>query len=124
MPNVIMNTKDIVTRFPEMMDMTLANNKNYSVHLLKSKYGDEVKKHYHKNWNETWYIIDGEFRVFIDGMSDRGVVAKEGDVIYIEKNVKHGILTLSEKATRLAIFKEGVKINYVKETKEKRKEKK
>lgn len=110
--NVVLNIPNILSNHPEIKDMVLANNKDYSCHILRSKKGDHVDLHHHKNWCETWLIMEGEFAVFIDGFYENQFIAKTGDFIQIEKGVKHSIETISDLATRLAIFKDGVKIIY------------
>ena len=106
----VINIPELLSNQPLITQMKLVSNKDYSCHVLKSHIGDSVPIHHHKEWNETWYIIDGEFKVWIEGSSE--FIAKSGDLIHIEKKKKHRIETKSESATRLAIFKDGVEIIY------------
>ena len=112
--NVVLNIPQMLEDHPDIKEMMVASNENYSFHVLRSKLGEKIEKHYHKNWAESWFIVEGKFAVWIEGFDpdDLEFIAEPGDFIQIEKGVKHHIETLSETATRFAIFKEGVKVIY------------
>lgn len=84
----------------------LINSENNSATLISQLPGEGNRLHYHPNWNEWWFIVDGEWKWEIEGEE---FIIKKGDIVYIEKNNWHRITAIGEKpAIRLAVSKEGV----------------
>ena len=72
--------------------------------------GEGNRRHYHPDWNEWWYIVEGEWEWEIDG--DVSIVKKD-DFVFIPKGVIHKITACGDKqATRLAISRDDVVHTY------------
>lgn len=84
----------------------IVNTENNSATLIHQKPGEGNRRHYHPDWNEWWYIIDGEWEWEIDGIIKR---IKKDDVVFIKKGVIHRIQAIGKKpAIRLAVSREDV----------------
>ena len=89
----------------------LVNTENNSATLLAQMPGEGNRMHYHPNWNEWWYIVDGEWEWEIEGEVKR---VKKDDVVFIEKNRLHKITSVGNKpAIRLAVSREDVEHIYL-----------
>ena len=74
---------------------------------------DDWAMHFHPNWNEWWYILQGEWEWNIEGIRK---IVKKGDVAFIKRNKKHKITAKgNEMAIRLAVSRSDVDHVYVKE---------
>ena len=85
------------------MPITIAiiNTENNSATLISQLPGEGNRLHYHPDWNEWWYIVEGEWDWEIEGEIFR---VKKGDVVFIEKNKLHRITAVGNKpAVRLAV---------------------
>jgi len=89
--------------------LKLTDTKDYSVHLLLSNKGDYIDTHYHTNWDESWYILEGSFEITINGKVS---VYNKGEFVMAKRNISHKVVTLLDNSKRLAIFKDEVKIYY------------
>ena len=68
--------------------------------------GEGNRMHHHPDWDEWWYIIEGDWEWMIEGTAKR--VCK-GDVVFIHRNRKHKITAIGDKmAIRLAISRADV----------------
>lgn len=93
----------------------IINTENNSATLISQLPGEGNRLHYHPNWNEWWYIVDGEWDWEIEGNIFR---VKKGDVVFIEKNKFHRITAAGNKpAIRLAVSKDLVPHIYPEEGK-------
>ena len=82
----------------------IINTENNSATLISQLPGEGNRLHYHPNWNEWWYIVDGEWEWEIAGETYK---VKKGDVVFIEKNKIHRITAAGSKpAVRLAVSKD------------------
>ena len=89
----------------------LVNTENNSATLISQMPGEGNRRHYHPDWNEWWYIVDGEWEWEIEGEVKR---VKKGDVVFIEKNRLHKITSVGNKpAIRLAVSREDVEHIYL-----------
>jgi len=87
----------------------LFEGEDYSVYVINEKEGKVIPNHMHSHWDESWYIINGLYSITIEG---KNVFAYPGDFITVERNTRHSIRCASDNATRLAIFKKDVGIEY------------
>lgn len=71
-------------------------------HLLPAGFGPPF--HVHRNEDETFYVLDGEFR-FKQGETIRH--ARAGDVAYLPKGVPHGFRVLSASGGRCLTITRG-----------------
>lgn len=80
---------------------TLVDSDSNSATLICQLPGEGNRLHHHPDWNEWWYIIDGEWEWLIEG---RKVLIKKGDLVFIEKNKRHKITAIGNKAAiRIAV---------------------
>ena len=89
---------------------TLVNTESNSATLIAQMPGEGNRLHYHPDWNEWWYIIDGEWEWEIEG-EIRTIV--KGDVVFMEKGRKHKITAIGDKMSiRLAVSRADVEHVY------------
>ena len=81
---------------------------DYSLHVLFDPKGNKIKKHTHDDWDESWYILSGVYVITIDCVKTE---VTTGDLITVRRKVIHSIESL-EDSKRIAIFKDGININY------------
>ncbi len=80
---------------------TVIDTESNSATLICQLPGEGNRKHYHPDWNEWWYIVEGEWDWWIEGSVKR---IKAGSVVFIQKNRKHKITAAGTKcAIRLAV---------------------
>ena len=84
----------------------VVNTENNSATVISQLPGEGNRRHYHPNWNEWWFIIQGEWLWEIEG---KEILVKKGDIVFIEKNKVHKILAVGNKpAIRLAVSRADV----------------
>lgn len=89
----------------------LINTENNSATIISQLPGEGNRLHYHRDWNEWWYIIDGEWHFEIDGEVK---YIKQHDVVFIEKGKIHKITAIGDRpAIRLAVSRQDVDHIYV-----------
>jgi len=82
------------------------NTDSNSATLIQQLPGEGNRRHYHPNWNEWWYIVDGQWEWEVEGETK---VVSKGDIVLIEKNKKHKITAIGKTpAIRLAVSREDV----------------
>jgi CMP-N-acetylneuraminic acid synthetase/mannose-6-phosphate isomerase-like protein (cupin superfamily) len=85
---------------------TLVNSLSTCSTLIAQMPGEGNRMHYHPDWDEWWYIVEGDWEWTIEGTSKR--VCK-GDVVFIHRNRKHKITAIGDKmAIRLAVSRADV----------------
>lgn len=85
---------------------TLVNSKSNCATLIAQMPGEGNRMHYHPDWDEFWYIVDGEWEWMVDGQPK---CVQKGDVVFIERNRRHKITAKGSKmAIRLAVSREDV----------------
>jgi CMP-N-acetylneuraminic acid synthetase/quercetin dioxygenase-like cupin family protein len=84
----------------------LVNTESNSATLISQLPGEGNRLHFHPEWNEWWYIIDGSWIWEIEG--EQSVVNK-GDFVFMPKNKRHKITATGDKpAIRLAVSRADV----------------
>jgi CMP-N,N'-diacetyllegionaminic acid synthase len=82
------------------------NTDSNSATLIQQLPGEGNRRHYHPNWNEWWYIVDGQWEWEVEGEIK---VVNKGDIVLIEKNKRHKITAIGKTpAIRLAVSREDV----------------
>jgi len=112
---VPVNIRDIISNFncSQSWSKRLVNTKNNSATLIHQLPGEGNREHYHPDWNEWWYIIDGQWEWDIEG--EKITVSKD-DVVFIPKGKWHHITAVGNKpAIRLAVSREDVEHIYSEE---------
>ena len=99
-----------VTSIPELIKKygslnswshTLINSQSNSATLICQMPGEGNRRHFHPEWDEWWFIIQGEWIWEIEGVENK---ISEGQVIFIERNKIHKITASgNDAAIRLAV---------------------
>jgi quercetin dioxygenase-like cupin family protein len=86
------------------------NTENNSATLIAQMPGEGNRLHYHPDWNEWWYILQGQWLWEINGETS---IVKKGDFVFIPKGVTHKITGAGEgQSIRLAISRDDVVHTY------------
>ena len=64
----------------------IAYNERFGGVLIRQFPGSGNRMHYHPDWDEWWYIVEGEWEWNIEGKPKKVV---KGDVVFINRNRKH-----------------------------------
>lgn len=80
------------------------NTENNSAVLICQMPGEGNRLHRHPDWNEWWYIVDGQWKWEIEGKEYN---VKKGDIVLMRKNKWHRITAVGDKpAIRLAVSRD------------------
>jgi mannose-6-phosphate isomerase-like protein (cupin superfamily) len=94
---------EVVTKMgPPPWSARLIQDERNSVTLIASGPGDGNRPHWHRDFDEWWFVVAGQLRWEMTG----GHVfdAKAGDIIWVPRGTVHHITTLGdEMALRLAV---------------------
>lgn len=104
----LVNIDDIIEVLPknESWSKRIIDTENNSMTLISQLPGEGNRLHYHPNWNEWWYIVDGEWEWEIEG--EKKIVQK-GDLVFMRKNRQHKITAVGNKpAIRMAVSRADV----------------
>ena len=107
----IVNLGTILEDAPEpSWSHRVVDSDSNSATIICQKPGEGNREHHHPDWNEWWYIIDGEWEWEIEGVKK---IVRSGDFVFIEKNRKHKITATGTKpAIRLAVSRSDVEHVY------------
>lgn len=100
---MLSNIQDIINSMDssESWCYRVVNSESNSATLISQLPGEGNRRHYHPDWNEWWYIVDGQWQWDIE---DESLVVSKGDMVFIEKNKWHKITAIGDKpAIRLAV---------------------
>ena len=109
------NIEDLINKYgrSNSWSHTVINSPSNSATLIAQLPGEGNRMHYHHDWDEWWYIIEGEWEWFVEGEKKH---INAGEVIFIERNRKHKITAIGEKmAIRLAVSRYDVDHVYTEE---------
>ena len=68
--------------------------------------GEGNRRHHHRDWDEWWLIVEGQWEYEIDG--ERRVV-KQGDLVFIARDRIHKVTAIGDsRAIRMAVSRDGV----------------
>jgi len=74
--------------------------------LIAQMPGEGNRMHFHPDWDEWWYIIEGEWEWTIDGEAK---VVRQGEVGFIKRGRRHKITAVGEgMSIRLAVSRNDV----------------
>jgi len=77
-----------------------------SMTIISQMPGEGNRRHHHPDWNEWWYIVEGEWDWEIEGDIKKVV---QGDIVFMEKNRKHKITASGDtRAIRMAVSRADV----------------
>jgi quercetin dioxygenase-like cupin family protein len=107
----VVNIDDILSSSPEpSWSYRVVDTDSNSATIICQNPGEGNREHYHPDWNEWWFILDGEWEWFVEGKTTR---VKKGDFVLIKKGLKHKITAVGDKpAMRLAVSRSDVEHVY------------
>jgi len=77
-----------------------------SMTIISQMPGEGNRKHHHPDWNEWWYILEGEWDWDIEGEIKKVV---KGDIVFMKKGRKHKITAAGDsRAIRMAVSRADV----------------
>ena len=104
----VVNLKDILEHNDKDSSWChrVINTDSNSATLISQMPGEGNRRHYHPDWNEWWYIVQGEWEWEIDGEMH---IVRQDDFVFIPKGVVHKITATGEGlSTRLAVSRDDV----------------
>jgi len=99
----VVSIREIIDRFESNTSWshTVINSDSNSATLICQRPGEGNRCHFHPDWNEWWYIVEGSWEWEIEGTTK---VVQKGDIVFIEKNKRHRVTAIGDKcAIRLAV---------------------
>ena len=88
----------------------IVDTESNSMTIICQMPGEGNRKHYHPDWNEWWYIVEGTWEWEIGNRIEKIV---KGDIVFMEKNRKHKITASgSSRAIRMAVSRSDVEHVY------------
>lgn len=92
---------------------TVVNSASNSATLIAQMPGEGNRMHFHPDWDEWWYIVEGQWQWHVDG---KVMLVNQGDVVFIARNRQHRIQAVGDKmAIRLAVSRADVIHAYTQE---------
>ena len=80
---------------------TLVDTESNSATLIGQMPGEGNREHYHEDWDEWWFIMNGKWKWEYEGNSRE---VEPGELVKIKRGVKHKITAVGdEMAVRLAV---------------------
>jgi CMP-N-acetylneuraminic acid synthetase/quercetin dioxygenase-like cupin family protein len=110
--NTINKLCDLLRNTPQDSSWSkrLINTESNSMTLIGQMPGEGNRLHYHPEWNEWWYIVQGSWLFEIEGKEK---IITENDIVFIERNKRHRITALGDKlAVRMAVSRADVEHVY------------
>ena len=104
----VVSIDEIIKNNPkdEFWSHTLVNSKSNCATLIAQMPGEGNRLHYHSDWDEWWYIIQGQWEWFVDGET---MIVKKGDMVFIERDKRHKITAVGDgQSIRLAVNREDI----------------
>ena len=87
------------------------NSPSNSMTLICQDPGEGNRRHYHRDWDEWWFIIKGKWLFEIEGEEYE---INTGDLVFIERNKIHKITCIGDiPAIRMAVSRADVDHIYV-----------
>ena len=105
---LMVNIQEIIERNPKDKNWshTLVNSPSNCVTLLAQVKDEGNREHYHTNWDEWWYIVQGQWEFVVEGVAHQ---VKQGDFIFIPRYKKHHIKAISDQLSiRMAVSRADV----------------
>lgn len=85
---------------------TIVNTKSNRSTLLAQLPGEGNRRHYHSDWDEWWFILQGEWEFEYNKSI---LKATKGDIILLPRNVVHKITAIgTELAIRMAVSRDDI----------------
>jgi len=106
--NEVVALSDILNTMPKDISWSkrVIDTESNSMTIICQMPGEGNRRHHHPDWNEWWYIVEGEWEWEIEGEVKKIV---QGDIVFMEKNRKHKITASgSSRAIRMAVSRADV----------------
>jgi len=104
----VVHLPEILASYPpnQSWSKRIINTESNCMTLLCQQPGEGNRLHYHPNWNEWWYIVEGEWEWNIEGETR---VVRAGDIVFMSKGRLHKITARgNQRAIRMAISRDDV----------------
>ena len=104
----IVKLSDILESMPKDVSWSkrVIDTESNSMTVISQLPGEGNRRHHHPDWNEWWYIVEGEWEWDIEGEIKKIV---KGDIVFMKKNRKHKITAAgTSRATRMAVSRADV----------------
>ena len=106
--NEVVAISDILENMPKDKSWSkrVVDTESNSMTVICQMPGEGNRKHHHPDWNEWWYIVEGEWEWEIENKIKKIV---KGDIVFMRKNRKHKITASgSGRAIRMAVSRADV----------------
>ena len=104
----IIHLPNVVQSLPQDRSASkrIINSPSNCVTLISQMPGEGNRRHHHRDWDEWWLIVEGQWEYEIDG--ERRVV-KQGDLVFIARDRIHKVTAIGDsRAIRMAVSRDGV----------------
>jgi CMP-N-acetylneuraminic acid synthetase/quercetin dioxygenase-like cupin family protein len=106
--NEVVALRDVLKSMPQDVSWSkrIIDTESNSMTIICQLPGQGNRRHHHPDWNEWWYIVEGEWEWWIEGKVSKVV---KGDIVFMEKNRKHKITASgNSRAIRMAVSRADV----------------
>ena len=106
--NEVVALSDILESMPKDVSWSkrVIDTDSNSMTIICQMPGEGNRRHHHPDWNEWWYILEGEWEWEIEGEFKKIV---KGEIVFMKKNRKHKITASgSNRAIRMAVSRADV----------------
>jgi CMP-N-acetylneuraminic acid synthetase/quercetin dioxygenase-like cupin family protein len=106
--NEVVALSDILESMPKDVSWSkrVIDTDSNSMTIICQMPGEGNRRHYHPDWNEWWYIVEGEWEWEIEGEIKKIV---KGEIVFMKKNRKHKITASGlSRAIRMAVSRADV----------------
>ena len=106
--NEVVSLSDILLSMPKDTSWSkrVIDTDSNSMTIICQMPGEGNRRHYHPDWNEWWYIVEGEWDWEIEGENKKIV---QGEIVFMRKNRKHKITASGTgRAIRMAVSRADV----------------
>ncbi len=106
--NEIVALNEILLAMPNDVSWSkrVIDTESNSMTIICQMPGEGNRRHHHPDWNEWWYIVEGQWDWDIEGEVKTVV---KGDIVFMKKNRKHKITASGEgRAIRMAVSRADV----------------
>ncbi len=106
--NEVVSLSDILESMPKDVSWSkrVIDTESNSMTIICQMPGEGNRRHHHPDWNEWWYIVEGEWEWEIEGEYKKIV---KGEIVFMKKNRKHKITASgSSRAIRMAVSRADV----------------
>ena len=106
--NEVVSLSSILSNMPKNKSWSkrVIDTESNSMTVICQMPGEGNRRHHHPDWNEWWYIVEGEWEWEFEGKIKK---ITKGDIVFMEKNRKHQITASgSSRAIRMAVSRSDV----------------